>query len=108
MPATDLAHPEENRPLSVEEYKKIQEFPDSWTLVGPLVQQYKQIGNAVPHSLGKALGQLLINCIREEQVVNIPRFKYSRYKHTCENEWILQFEKAKAKLENNHKQLSLF
>ena len=28
MPATDLAHPEKNRPLSIEEYKRIQQFPD--------------------------------------------------------------------------------
>ena len=108
MPATDLAHPEEDRPLSVEEYKRIQEFPDHWELVGPLVQQYKQIGNAVPHSLGKALGELLIKCILNEQVISIPGFKYSRYKNTSENDWILEFEKAKAKLENNTKQLSLF
>ena len=32
MPATDLAHPELNRPLSIQEYKRIQEFPDDWKL----------------------------------------------------------------------------
>ncbi len=32
MPATDLAHPVENRPLSIEEYKRIQEFPDDWII----------------------------------------------------------------------------
>ncbi|MBF6682394.1 DNA cytosine methyltransferase, partial [Acinetobacter baumannii] len=36
MPATDLAHPEADRPLSIEEYKRIQEFPDDWQLAGPL------------------------------------------------------------------------
>jgi len=40
MPATDLAHPEEDRPLSIQEYKRIQEFPDDWELAGPLIQQY--------------------------------------------------------------------
>ena len=29
MPATDLCHPEEDRPLSVEEYKRLQQLPDS-------------------------------------------------------------------------------
>ena len=48
MPATDLCHPEKNRPLSVEEYKRIQEFPDNWKIFGSIRQQYKQIGNAVP------------------------------------------------------------
>ena len=33
MPATDLAHPTQDRPLSIEEYKRIQEFPDNWKLV---------------------------------------------------------------------------
>lgn len=55
MPATDLAHPTENRPLSIQEYKRIQEFPDNWDLAGPLIQKYKQIGNAVPISMGKLL-----------------------------------------------------
>ena len=48
MPATDLGHPVEDRPLSVQEYKRIQEFPDNWKLSGNLRNQYKQIGNAVP------------------------------------------------------------
>lgn len=59
MPATDLAHPEEDRPLSIQEYKRIQEFPDDWELAGPLIQQYKQVGNAVPVSLGHAVGKLI-------------------------------------------------
>jgi len=48
MPATDLAHPEENRPLSIQEYKVLQEFPNNWTIEGSILEQYKQIGNAVP------------------------------------------------------------
>ena len=34
MPATDLCHPEKNRPLSVEEYKRIQQIPDNFFLAG--------------------------------------------------------------------------
>ena len=60
MPATDLAHPVENRPLSIQEYKRIQEFPDDWKLAGSIRNQYKQIGNAVPVSLGRAIGKLLL------------------------------------------------
>ena len=48
MPATDLAHPMEDRPLSVEEYACIQEFPQDWVVCGSILDQYKQIGNAVP------------------------------------------------------------
>ena len=57
MPATDLAHPELNRPLSIQEYKRIQEFPDDWKLSGSLRNQYKQIGNAVPVLLAKVLAE---------------------------------------------------
>ncbi|MDA8491810.1 DNA cytosine methyltransferase, partial [Kluyvera sp. Awk 3] len=56
MPATDLAHPEELRPLSIEEYKKLQQFPDNWVIEGKLLDQYKQLGNAVPVGLGYAIG----------------------------------------------------
>jgi DNA (cytosine-5)-methyltransferase 1 len=84
MPATDLGHPEEDRPLSVEEYKRVQEFPDNWQLAGPVVQQYKQIGNAVPISLGRAIGRLLL-AFDEGSELPIPQgFKFSRYRNTSE------------------------
>jgi DNA (cytosine-5)-methyltransferase 1 len=54
--ATMLCHPAELRPLSVREYARIQQFPDSWTFEGSTSQQYKQIGNAVPLALGRAVG----------------------------------------------------
>jgi DNA (cytosine-5)-methyltransferase 1 len=93
MPATDLAHPEQDRPLSIEEYKKIQEFPQSWKLEGPLLEQYKQIGNAVPVSLGYAVGKLIKNLIEGKKVPNIEGFEYSRYKNTSDREWKIEFEK---------------
>lgn len=93
MPATDLAHPEEDRPLSLEEYKRIQEFPDSWELAGPLIQQYKQVGNAVPISLGYAVGVLVKKLLNNESAIPpFPNFKYSRYKNTSDHEWKKEFE----------------
>lgn len=94
MPATDLAHPKEDRPLSVEEYKRIQEFPDNWELAGPLIQQYKQVGNAVPSSLGCAVGRLIISLINKEKVVEYIGFDYSRYKNTTTEAWEAQFKDA--------------
>ena len=108
MPATDLAHPEEDRPLSVEEYKRIQEFPDTWKFAGPLVQQYKQIGNAVPHSLGKALGKLLISYLNGEKIIETINFKYSRYKNTSDVEWVKQFNKEQNKALCRRKQIAMF
>jgi DNA (cytosine-5)-methyltransferase 1 len=93
MPATDLAHPVENRPLSIEEYKRIQEFPDSWELAGPLIQQYRQVGNAVPVSLGFAVGKLIKDLLASEKITNITGFPYSRYKNTSHSQWIQMFEK---------------
>lgn len=87
MPATDLCHPTENRPLSVQEYKGIQQFPDNWIIEGKILDQYRQIGNAVPVGLGKALGSHLIKLINNEHVRAIPNFRYSRYKNTCEVDW---------------------
>lgn len=93
MPATDLAHPTEDRPISVEEYKRIQEFPDNWELAGPIIQQYKQIGNAVPLGVGLAVGQLIIKLLNNVEVVPTIGFKYSRYKSTSDKEWMAQFNR---------------
>lgn len=91
MPATDLAHPTENRPLSVEEYKMIQEFPEYWQIEGSLVEQYRQLGNAVPIQLGKAIGQLLIEYMSEREIKTYRQFKYSRYNNTDEVKWENEF-----------------
>lgn len=98
MPATDLAHPVEDRPLSVQEYKRIQEFPDTMELAGPIIQQYKQIGNAVPISLGCAVGTLVLNLLNGIETIQYQNFKYSRYKSTTDTEW----KKAFKKLVDNH------
>jgi len=102
MPATDLAHPEKERPLSIQEYKRIQQFPDNWIIEGKLVDQYKQVGNAVPVGLGEALGKTLINHINGS-VINdeiFKNFKYSRYKNTDEITWLKYFNSEKNKLKN--------
>lgn len=87
MPATDLAHPEEDRPLSIQEYKRIQEFPDSWTIEGSLLDQYRQVGNAVPCSLGRAIGRMLVSHLSGESIKQIDDFPYSRYNNTDDVSW---------------------
>ena len=96
MPATDLAHPTEERPLSVQEYKRLQEFPDDWQVAGSIVDQYRQIGNAVPVSLGAAIGRLIVADIQKHKILEVPDFPYSRYKFTDEQSWedqVLSFER---------------
>lgn len=84
MPATDLGHPELDRPLSIEEYKRVQDFPDTWTLRGSLQDQYKQVGNAVPLSLGRAIGRAIIDHSVGANWIEIAGFPYSRYKNTSD------------------------
>jgi DNA (cytosine-5)-methyltransferase 1 len=87
MPATDLAHPEEDRPLSIQEYKRIQEFPDDWDIQGSLLDQYRQVGNAVPCSLGQAIAKMLINHLNGEKPPIFKDFPYSRYNRTDDVGW---------------------
>lgn len=61
----ERCHPFENRPFSVREYARIQSFPDDWDFAGSVYQQYKQIGNAVPVELAKAMGLSIINTLNE-------------------------------------------
>ena len=93
MPATDLAHPDEDRPLSIEEYKKLQEFPDSWQIEGSLLEQYRQVGNAVPISLGQAVGRLLMDYMDGKKIKSYNNFPYSRYICTDESNWEREFKK---------------
>ncbi len=90
MPATDLAHPEVDRPLSIEEYKRIQEFPDDWMIAGSLLDQYRQVGNAVPCSLGRAIARMLLAHLNGETPIIYPDFLYSRYHKTDDVSWMLE------------------
>ena len=56
---TDRCHPLESRPFTVREYARIQSFPDRYTFTGSPAKQYKQIGNAVPVNLGRAMARQL-------------------------------------------------
>ena len=87
MPATDLCHPICNRPLSIEEYKAIQGFPTDWKICGPILEQYKQIGNAVPIKLGEAIGKAILDDMNNVNQPTIKDFKYSRYLNTNETDW---------------------
>ncbi|MDR0881910.1 MAG: DNA cytosine methyltransferase [Candidatus Adiutrix sp.] len=58
--ASMLCHPTQDRPLSVREYARIQQFPDDFIFSGNMMSKYRQIGNAVPIGLAKALGQAII------------------------------------------------
>ena len=54
-----ICHPDEDRPLSVKEYARLQGFPDDWKFVGTTAQKYRMIGEAVPVDLAKAIAKAI-------------------------------------------------
>jgi DNA (cytosine-5)-methyltransferase 1 len=50
-----FVHPEENRLLTPRECARIQSFPDEFRFLGGMVNQYYQIGNAVPPKISELL-----------------------------------------------------
>ena len=73
--ATMMCHPVLDRPLSVKEYARIQQFPDDWKFVGTTAAKYRQIGNAVPVGLGEAIGKALIAVADNTAFVQTKRFR---------------------------------
>ncbi|MFK4920169.1 DNA cytosine methyltransferase [Lactococcus petauri] len=109
MPATDLIHPTKLRPLSVEEYARIQGFPDNWKFCGKLTEKYKQIGNAVPIKLGEAIGKTILDDMNGIKNNNFEGFKYSRYKNTSDSSFPDLYKKnlEKAISSSKNEQLTL-
>jgi len=63
--STNIGHPYEDRPLSIEEYIAIQGFPKGYKINGTINDQYTQIGNAVPVKVAKILGSKLIEILEK-------------------------------------------
>lgn len=58
--STNLGHPFEDRPLSIQEYLVLQDFPKRYKLSGTLGEKYRQVGNAVPISLARVMGESIM------------------------------------------------
>lgn len=59
-----FAHPEQNRPITLREAARLQTFADTYKFEGTPTQIARQIGNAVPVKLVKALAPQLHETIR--------------------------------------------
>lgn len=86
--ATMLCHPKQDRPLSIKEYSKIQQFPDDWKFTGTISAQYRQIGNAVPIGLAEAIGRAIISTANKTSTIETKRFRgtsvHNRIKNAIE------------------------
>ena len=85
---TTYYHPVENRYLTPREAAAIQSFPANYFFCGTITQQWRQIGNAVPPLLAKALGESILvldslknnmeitNSIEDIQAIRAKAFSY--------------------------------
>ena len=83
--ATMMCHPTQNRPLSVKEYARIQQFPDNWIFTGTTAAKYRQIGNAVPVGLAEAIGKAVIAVADESAVIETKRFRGTNVHNRIKN-----------------------
>ncbi len=56
----EFTHPYLNRAITTREAARIQSFPDTFHFFGPKSSQMKQVGNAVPPLLGKAIAERIM------------------------------------------------
>ena len=83
--ATMMCHPTHNRPLSVKEYARIQQFPDNWIFTGTTAAKYRQIGNAVPVGLAEAIGKAVIAVADKSAVIETKRFRGTNVHNRIKN-----------------------
>uniref|UniRef100_A0AAQ4Q520 DNA (cytosine-5)-methyltransferase n=1 Tax=Gasterosteus aculeatus aculeatus TaxID=481459 RepID=A0AAQ4Q520_GASAC len=60
-----VLHPEQHRVVSVRECARSQGFPDTYRFFGNILDKHRQVGNAVPPPLSRAIGLELKKCVLE-------------------------------------------
>lgn len=60
-----VLHPNQDRIISIRECARSQGFPDTFLFVGTTLHQYKQIGNAVPPPMARAIGREILAALKE-------------------------------------------
>ena len=60
-------HYDQDRAFTVREAARLQSFPDSFQFTGSRVEQYEQVGNAVPPFLAAAVGRSIARVLEADQ-----------------------------------------
>ena len=58
-----VLHPEQDRVVSVRECARSQGFPDSYRFFGSILDKHREVGNAVPPPMAKAIGLEIKKCL---------------------------------------------
>lgn len=58
-----VLHPEQHRVVSVRECARSQGFPDTYRFFGSILDRHRQVGNAVPPPLARAIGREILKCL---------------------------------------------
>jgi DNA (cytosine-5)-methyltransferase 1 len=58
-----FGHPEQDRSISLREGAMLQTFPTDFMFCGSKVEVARQIGNAVPVKMAKAIGEQIVKCL---------------------------------------------
>lgn len=64
-------HPYQDRTLTVREAARLQTFPDHVRFAGPPSAGFRQIGNAVPVTLGRIIGEAVLDALERSEVASI-------------------------------------
>ncbi|GFN82629.1 DNA (cytosine-5)-methyltransferase [Plakobranchus ocellatus] len=70
-----VLHPEQHRVVSVRECARSQGFPDTYRFFGNILDKHRQVGNAVPPPMGRAIGLEIKKCLVWKQQNEKPQSK---------------------------------
>lgn len=59
-----VLHPEQHRVVSVRECARSQGFPDTYRFFGNILDRHRQVGNAVPPPMARAIGLEIRKCLQ--------------------------------------------
>ena len=85
-------HPTEHRTLTMREAARIQSFPDRFRFAGTPSHAFRQIGEAVPPLVARAIGRSLLRSIRHDR--DSSRAMHTRETSSALSEWIRQKDES--------------